>query len=154
MRSVPFVDCTVMMEYTECSADVSILLSNHTVVFLSNNLSTAMWPDPSSAKGVVCKISEGPPRDFVVLTVTSSHTCSVFSQKEMRHHVVRFLLETEQSYVQSLKTIIKVSKLSCDMIQVFWLVRIDSSCSCVEATLLNLQPYKTTGLEIEFGTQE
>jgi len=26
----------------------------------------------------------------------------------MRHHVVRFLLETEQSYVQSLKTIIKV----------------------------------------------
>ena len=37
----------------------------------------------------------------------------------MRHHVVRFLLETEQSYVQSLKTIIKVSKWSCDMIQVF-----------------------------------
>ena len=30
-------------------------------------------------------------------------------QKEMRHHVVRFLLETEQSYVQSLRTIIKVS---------------------------------------------
>ena len=29
-------------------------------------------------------------------------------QKEMRHHVVRFLLETEQSYVQSLRTIIKV----------------------------------------------
>jgi hypothetical protein len=28
--------------------------------------------------------------------------------KEMRHHVVRFLLETEQSYVQSLRTIIKV----------------------------------------------
>jgi hypothetical protein len=28
--------------------------------------------------------------------------------KEMRHHVVRFLLETEQSYVQSLSTIIKV----------------------------------------------
>ena len=26
----------------------------------------------------------------------------------MRHHVVRFLLETEQSYVQSLRTIIKV----------------------------------------------
>ena len=29
-------------------------------------------------------------------------------QKEMRRHVVRFLLETEQSYVQSLRTIIRV----------------------------------------------
>lgn len=37
-------------------------------------------------------------------------TCRVLLslQREMRHHVVRFLLETEQSYVQSLRTIIKV----------------------------------------------
>ena len=27
----------------------------------------------------------------------------------MRHHIVRFLVETEQSYVHSLRTILKVS---------------------------------------------
>ena len=33
----------------------------------------------------------------------------MFSQKEMRQHVVRFLVQTEQSYVESLKVILKVN---------------------------------------------
>ena len=41
-----------------------------------------------------------------MITILSS---DVFLQKEMRQHVVRFLVETEQSYVESLKIILKVS---------------------------------------------
>ena len=38
----------------------------------------------------------------------ANHACT-HTQREMRQHVVRFLLETEQSYVQSLRTIVKVN---------------------------------------------
>ena len=42
-------------------------------------------------------------------TFTLRHThIHTHTQHEMRHHVVRFLLETEQSYVQSLQSVIKV----------------------------------------------
>ncbi len=45
-----------------------------------------------------------------ILHFTQHCTLHAHTQHEMRHHVVRFLLETEQSYVQSLRTVIKVSR--------------------------------------------
>ena len=54
------------------------------------------------------------PLSFFMLTHTlhsDTHT-HTHTQHEMRHHVVRFLLETEQSYVQSLQSVIKVKAKS------------------------------------------